>query len=227
MANLVLVYVHKKSFCPLFPFAIVGFSSVSKFQNFTRLDRRNQQIIRKALEDRGRYGHHSAPANKTKDFYRQCLQRNNANLADSKRKLDEIFRSINFKIGSDSPHTDLARLLGVLFRDFGVQPFFALKIGISDRDSGEHVVKVDEPTLSLGARHLYASGDDTRPALLVAYMKGLFGLIDNDGNITEEYFENITEIEFKIALDEEKPSKLRNNFHSNYIKYNYELLLCH
>jgi len=183
--------------------------------NFVRLDRKNQQVIKKGIEDRGKYTHNSAAAKKAKKFYNQCLQRNDVSLSDSKKQLDTIFSSVNFTIGSEDPSTDLAKLLGSLYTNFGVQPFFSLKVGINDKDSSEHILKVDEPTFTLGARHFYTETEQekTRPAL-ITYMKDLFGLLENDKNIPDDVFVNISRLEFSIALQEAKPSQHRILAHS-------------
>ena len=103
--------------------------------NFVRLDRKNLEIIRKALEGKGKYKFNTKLFKKVRSFYEVCRSRDDESLADVRKLVNKLVNSTSINIGEKTPEKDLAKILTQLIKEFGISAFFKLSVGINDKDN--------------------------------------------------------------------------------------------
>lgn len=192
--------------------------------NFVRLERQIADIIRRGLDGRGRHRYESPVERRARAHYDLCLRRNAVSLADSRAELHAIFASVKFRLSEKKAKQDLSQLLAVLSSQFGVQPFFTWTVGVNDQDSSQHILRVDQPRLTLGGRHFYSdSAIEKSGGALLDFIKEMMELVDGDKDALAKpdillLQQNLLQLERELALAEPLPAEHRKLVHApNYV----------
>ena len=99
----------------------------------------------------------------------------------------------------------LAKLLANIFQNFGVDTLFHFHIGINDKNSSEHIVKIDQPTLTFSNKEDYVPKNLTLRKMhrrsLYNYMKNVKGLIYKN-KMKKSGLNDVVNFEFKLGASE-------------------------
>ena len=194
--------------------------SAQHWTNFVRLDRKNLEIIRRALEGRGKNKFKSKLMKKVHSFYEVCKERDDETLQDVRNFLQKLVKSLNLKLNEKNPKKDLAEISARLMQEFGVIVLFRLSVGINDKNSSAHVLKLDQPQLTLPNKEDYATTNNTRKEknrkTELDYMIKVNKLISgkqilNDKDI--KILKDIIDLEYELSAAEMNPGEHRAATH--------------
>nr|XP_015805672.2 kell blood group glycoprotein isoform X1 [Nothobranchius furzeri] len=128
-----------------------GETSYAKLREDKMLSRKNVllQYVREILESN--QNSRSSAVQKTKDFYRSCLDRRSIETAGAEPFLQLIQKLGGWAVSGRWNKTDFNSTLGVLMRDYSTFPFFNLYVGKDPNEtaSGTHqrYIQIDQPDL--------------------------------------------------------------------------------
>jgi len=184
--------------------------------NFVRLDRKNLEIIKRALEGRGKNKFNSKLMKKVKSFYQACNERDDETIEDIRMFVQKLVESLNLKITKENPTKDLALISANLMQDFGVSVLFRLSVGINDKNSESHILKIDQPQLTLPTKEDYATVNKTREEknkkAELEYMLKVNQLLNGNKTVNDKdmkMLKDIIDLEYEISAIEMKPGDHR------------------
>ena len=125
-------------------------------------------------------------------------------------------KGLKLNIRKENPEKDLAEISARLMQDFGVSIFFKLTVGINDKISSNHILKIDQPQLTLPHREDYATLNKTRREknknAQLDYMMEIHKLLNGDKTFEDkdiEILRSIIDLEYEISAVEMKPGDHR------------------
>ena len=179
--------------------------------NFVRLDRKNLKLIRNVLE--GKNKHHYMKyrwMKKVKNYYKQCRERDSEPLKYPRKFVKKLLHHTPGKLHKKHLHNrkNLAKTLANIFAHYGFDVFFHIQIGINDKNSTIHVIKIDQPTLTYPHNQNYNNQNATKTTLnreyLMNYMRTIFKLVYKKYP-SKSRLKSIIEIEYEIGIQEIPP----------------------
>jgi len=190
--------------------------SAQHWTNFVRLDRRNLDIIRRALEGRGKNKYKSKLMKKVKSFYEACKERDDETVEDVRLLVEELVEGLNLNITKENAMKDLAEISAKLMQEFGIDVLLKLSVGINDKNSSSHVLKIDQPQLTLPSREDYITNNNTKKLknknAQLTYMIEVYKLLNEEINVTvnfEKILNDVIDLEYNISAVELKPGDHR------------------
>ena len=143
---------------------------------------------------------------KLRKYFKQCRRRDDEKLKTTQKFIRKLLKHIPLKLKADNKthRKNLAKLLANVFTNFGVNTFFKLYIGINDRNSSEHIIKIDQPEFTFPDRENY-NRNQTHKAkdklILEDYMKSIVKLIHGEDPPSEE-MKSVIEFEYQLGAAE-------------------------
>ena len=125
--------------------------------NFVRLDRKNLNLMRDVLEGRGKNKYKTKWMKKVRKYYGQCKQRDKEEIETVRSFVRESIKDVSVNITRDKNR--LTESLASVFTYFGGDVFFKLYIGINDKNSSEHIIKIDQPSFTFPDRAHYVTAN--------------------------------------------------------------------
>ena len=172
--------------------------------NFVRLSRRNQNILRAALEGKTKFK--AQWMNKVKRYYAQCKQRDKEKIETTRTFLADLMRDVSVNITNKKT---LTQTLADIFTDFGGNLFFRLYIGINDNNSSQHIIKVEQPSFTFPDREHYVlankSKADANVKFGLDYMSNIYNLLQPTKSPDLTKIERILQLESNLSLIQLSP----------------------
>ena len=176
--------------------------------NFVRLNKDNQELVKSVImegKNKGKYKYKWMT--KVRNYYKQCRKRDNEKLKKTRIFINGLLKKfpVKLKPSNGGNRKRLAKLLGNIFQYFGVDTLFHFHIGINDKNSSEHIVKIDQPTLTFSNKEDYVPKNltlrKTHRRALFNYMKNVKGLIHKN-KFKKSGLNDLVNFEFKLGASE-------------------------
>ena len=120
---------------------------------------------------------------RVRNYYKQCRHRDDEKLKTTRKFVKKLLRKIPVKLKSSKKKNqkNIAKILANLYTNFGIDSFFHFHIGINDKNSSEHIIKIDQPKYTFPNREHYVLDNSTENVQnkehLTDYMDIIFNLI--------------------------------------------------
>uniref|UniRef100_A0A1B0AC31 Neprilysin, neutral endopeptidase 1 n=1 Tax=Glossina pallidipes TaxID=7398 RepID=A0A1B0AC31_GLOPL len=160
---------------------------------------------------------------KAKEFYRSCVNtvqiRKNA-----EDRLKTILKSLggwpviedNWRLSSRT----IEEILGILHREYNVPVLLELHVGVDDKNSSAHILRLDQPPLPLYSRDVYLNADAEKARRAYhKYMTETAVLLGANRSTAEQDFEEVLQFEIQLA-NATTPKADRRDLGSIYRKFN-------
>ena len=149
--------------------------------NFVRLDRQNLNLIRDVLEGTGKKEYKTKWMRKVRKYYGQCKQRDKEEIETVRSFVGESIKDVTVNITRDKNR--LTESLASVFTYFGVDVFFKLYIGINDKNSSQHIIKIDQTSFTFPDRAHYVTDNvsqlESNLQHGVEYVTNIYSLLQN------------------------------------------------
>ena len=143
---------------------------------------------------------------KVRNYYKLCKKRDKEKLDTSRKFIRGLLKKfpLRLKPSNGGNRKKLATLVANIFQQFGVDTFFSFHIGINDKNSSQHIVKIDQPKLSLLNREDYVHKNLTQrnnhKRALYNYMDTVKCLIFK--KVKKSVLNNLVDLEFELGASE-------------------------
>ena len=186
--------------------------STQHWTNFVLLDRKNLELIRKVLEGKkGGTKYKTKWMNKVRKYYQQCKDRDDEKLKTTRKYIKHLMKHFPVKLKENKHnHKNLAKILANIFNNLGIDVFFHLSIGINDKNSSEHIIKIDQPKFTFPNRENYVQINGTTQQKnkkhFKKYVRTFLGLLHQSiKSASESKLDSLIELEYDLSLAELSP----------------------
>ena len=175
--------------------------------NFVRLNKDNQALVKSVIEGKNKGKYKYKWMTKVRNYYKQCRKRDNEKLKKTRKFINGLLKKfpVKLKQSDGGNRKRLAKLLANIFQYFGVDTLFHFHIGINDKNSSEHIVKIDQPTLTFSNKEDYVPKNlarrKTHRRALFNYMKNVKGQIYKN-KLKKSGLNELVNFEFKLGASE-------------------------
>ena len=120
---------------------------------------------------------------RVRNYYKQCRHRDDEKLKTTRKFVKKLLKKIPVKLKSSKKKNqkNIAKILANLYTNLGIDSFFHFHIGINDKNSSEHIIKIDQPKYTFPNREHYVLDNSTENVQnkehLTDYMDIIFNLI--------------------------------------------------
>lgn len=139
-----------------------------------------------------------------KNYYMQCKTRDNEDHKYTQKFLRKLLTKIPLKLKKENKthKKNLAKIVSNVFTNFGVDTFFRFYIGINDRNSSEHIIKLDQPTFTFPNHENYNKKENQNDKeIFYEYFKIIFKLI-YDKTISMQEVKKVVDFEYELGSTE-------------------------
>ena len=182
-------------------------SGTQHWTNFVRLNKNNQELVKSVIEGKNKQKYKYKWMTKVRNYYKQCRKRDQEKLKKTRAFVIGLLNKFPIKLKSSNGgnRKRLSKLLANIFQNFGVDTLFHFHIGINDKNSSQHIVKIDQPTLTFANKEDYVlrnlTQKKTHRRALFNYMKHVKGLIFKN-KVKKSKLNDLVNFEFKLGASE-------------------------
>ena len=175
--------------------------------NFVRLNKDNQELVKAVIGGKNRGKYKYKWMTKVRNYYGQCRKRDNETLKKTRKFTLRLLKKfpVKLKPSNGGNRKRLAKLLANIFQNFGVDTLFHFHIGINDKNSSQHIVKIDQPSLTFSNKEDYVHKNltqkKTHRRALYNYMKNVKSLIFKN-KVKKSGLNDLVNFEFKLGSSE-------------------------
>lgn len=182
-------------------------SGTQHWTNFVRLNKNNEELVKSVIEGKNRHKYKFRWMTNVRNYYKQCRRRDKEKLNETRKFISGLLKRfpVKLKPSSGGNRKRLAKLLANIYQNFGVDTFFHFHIGINDKNSSQHIVKIDQPTLTFSNKEDYVPQNKTRKLThrkaMYNYMKNVIGLTFKN-KIKKSRISDLVNFEFELGSSE-------------------------
>uniref|UniRef100_A0A1A9VUH3 Peptidase M13 N-terminal domain-containing protein n=1 Tax=Glossina austeni TaxID=7395 RepID=A0A1A9VUH3_GLOAU len=162
---------------------------------------------------------------KAKEFYRSCVNTGTVQIRKiAEDRLKKILKSLggwpviedNWRLSSRT----IEEILGILHRKYNVAVLLELHVGVDEKNSSTHILKLDQPPLPLYSRDVYLNSDAEKARRAYhKYMTETAVLLGANRSTAAQDFEEVLQFEIQLA-NATIPKADRRDLGSIYEKFN-------
>ena len=182
-------------------------SGAQHWTNFVRLNKNNQELVKSVIQGKNKQKYKYKWMKKVRNYYKQCRKRDQEKLKKIRTFIIGLLNKFPVKLKSSNGgnRKRLSKLLANIFQNFGVDTLFHFHIGINDKNSSQHIVKIDQPTLTFSNKEDYVlrnlTQKKTHRRALFNYMKHVKSLIFKN-KVKKSQLNDLVNFEFKLGASE-------------------------
>ena len=164
-------------------------------------------MVRNVLENTSKKEFSSKWLRKVRNYYKLCTSRDDEPLRKTRHFIHGLIKQIpiNLSKNYEENKTSLAKMLADIFNNYGISTFLYAHIGINDKNSTEHILKLDQPSFTFPHKENYDQQNQTQAQMnkkyLIDYMKTIFKLVQNEYPKTSK-LESIINLEYELSSAE-------------------------
>ncbi|XP_044763653.1 endothelin-converting enzyme homolog isoform X2 [Coccinella septempunctata] len=190
---------------------------------FSKLDQRNQEIIRRILEKPADQLKSKAER-KAKIYYESCLDVNDTMESLGAKPMLDVLRKIGgwniSDSGFDLKKWSFQNTVQTVLNRYNIGAFFSYSVGEDDKNSSRHVLQIDQSGLTLPTRETYLNKTEHAKVLeaYLDYMTRVGVLLGGEPNSTKQQMLEVIEFETRLA-NITTPSELRRDEEALYHQF--------
>ena len=147
---------------------------------------------------------------KVRNYYKQCKERDDEKIKTTRKFIRQLAKHIPVKLKENKHnHKNLAKILANIFNNFGIDIFFHLSIGINDKKSSEHIIKIDQPTFTFPNRENYVQSNQTKQQNnkkhFKKYVRTILDLLHQSKTASQPKLDKVIQLEYDLSSAELSP----------------------